>query len=405
VKKNNILIIAYACEPNTGSEPGVGWNFSNELAVDTNVWVVTRANNRDVIEKELKLNKNITINWVYIDLPHPFRWLKKHMPLGIQFYYMLWQWKAFFKCRQLSKKFDFLLAHHLTFGITWLAPIGSLLKVPFVWGPIGGGDTVPFNYLIKEKTSSIAQESLYLLLSRFVCRISFLNYIARKRSKFILFRSQSVEQHFPKTNPDRRFVLSETATRYVRSSPTIKPQTIKALCIGRQQYWKGYRYAVEGFCKYLASGGIGTLHLLGDGPENDHLKSIHQAYGSPEEIIFHGNVAHDDVLKNLETSSLLIHPSFRDGGSWSVIESLSYSVPVLAQNASGTADIVTKDCGILVNANSIKLDDGIANALHQLAKDRLLLEKLSKGALERVNSNYTWKKRVNDLKEIYNKIP
>ncbi len=404
MEKDNILIIAYACEPNQSSEPGVGWNYSTELSKTLNVWVVTRSNNRDVIERELNATSRININWIYVDMHPSFRWLKKHMPLGIQFYYMLWQWKAFFKCRKLTKKIDFALAHHLTFGITWLAPTASFLNIPFVWGPIGGGDTVPISYLIKERIPSIAQEVLYFIFSRVICRISLLNYIARKRTRAILFRSSSVECHFPKTRPEKRFVLSETATRSYRESPTIKPDTIQMLCIGRHQYWKGYKYAIEGFCKYLAEGGTGVLKLLGDGPESDSLKQIHRSYGSPNEIQFLGNVPHDEVLKNLESATAVIHPSFRDGGSWAVLESLSFGVPVIAQNASGTADIVTCECGILVDTKTIRLDDGIAQAIHRLSKDRELVEKLSNGAVERIKDNYLWEKRGQQLKEIYRDI-
>jgi len=404
VTKDNILVIAYACEPNSSSEPGVGWNFSTRLARDSNVWVVTRSNNRDIIEDELNTNPENNINWIYVDLPSPFRWLKKNMPLGTQFYYMLWQWIAYFKCRKLIKEVNFTLSHHLTFGVTWLAPIISLLNVPFVWGPIGGGDTVPMKYIFKERIPSIAQETLYATLTRIVCHVSLLNYIARKRSRAILFRSSSVECHFPKTNPESRFVISETALCGFRESPTIKPDTIQALCIGRHQYWKGYKYAIEGFCKYLADGGTGVLRVLGDGPENSVLKQVHRSYGSPDGIKFLGNVSHNEVLKNLEVASVLIHPSFRDGGSWSVVESLSRSVPVIAQNASGTTDIVTEDCGIIIDTVNIKLGDGIAEALHRLANDKNLLERLSKGSLDRIKNDYLWDKRCKDLKNIYHKI-
>lgn len=405
MKKDNILIIAYACEPNASSEPGVGWNFVKEISKDSNVWVVTRSNNREIIEKENNLTKNDNVNWVYVDLSYRFRWLKKNMPLGIQFYYMLWQWKVFFRCRKLIEEVDFKLVHHLTFGVTWLAPIACLLKPPFIWGPIGGGDTVPVGYLLKERFPAIAQELLYFTLTKVVCRISLLNYIARNRAKFILFRSKSVDAQFPKTNIHSRCVISETATSDIKSVLTIKPKEINAICVGRHQYWKGYRYAVEGFCKYLANGGTGTLHMFGDGPESAMLKDIHRSYGSPVEVKFHGNVSHDKVLEALETATVLIHPSFRDGGSWSVIEALSHSVPVIAQNASGTADIVTEDCGILVDTQDVELSDGIANALKTIANNDSLIEKLSSGAIERIQCNYTWEKRAQDLKAIYSKIP
>ena len=55
-KKLKILISAYACEPDKGSEPGVGWNWAKQISRFHEVWVITRKNNRPSIEKELEEN-------------------------------------------------------------------------------------------------------------------------------------------------------------------------------------------------------------------------------------------------------------------------------------------------------------------------------------------------------------
>ena len=44
-----VLISAYACEPNKGSEPGVGWNWALQMAKLNEVYVITRSNNRKII--------------------------------------------------------------------------------------------------------------------------------------------------------------------------------------------------------------------------------------------------------------------------------------------------------------------------------------------------------------------
>src|ERR1035441_781417 len=73
-----ILISAYACEPNAGSEPDVGWNWSVQAARHGNeVHVVTRANNRAGIESELAQHPVANLHFHYLDLPAIFRWGKK----------------------------------------------------------------------------------------------------------------------------------------------------------------------------------------------------------------------------------------------------------------------------------------------------------------------------------------
>ena len=63
--KKEVLLIAFACEPNKGSEPGVGWNWALYLSKYLNVTVVTRANNRNVIENELKSKFYPNLSFVY----------------------------------------------------------------------------------------------------------------------------------------------------------------------------------------------------------------------------------------------------------------------------------------------------------------------------------------------------
>ena len=51
-----ILLCAYACEPNKGSEPEVGWGTATSLAnndPENKYYVITRKNNKEKIEKQV----------------------------------------------------------------------------------------------------------------------------------------------------------------------------------------------------------------------------------------------------------------------------------------------------------------------------------------------------------------
>lgn len=73
----NILISAYGCEPDKGSEPGAGWNWAVEVAKRHKVTVLTRANNRCSIEKELQVNPRPNMSFIYYDLPESIKKYKK----------------------------------------------------------------------------------------------------------------------------------------------------------------------------------------------------------------------------------------------------------------------------------------------------------------------------------------
>lgn len=81
-KKLNILLSAYACEPNKGSEPGIGWNWAIEIAKRGHVvTVLTRGNNKSVITKETDLPQNLS--FIYYDLPDSLLLIKKVSFLSI----------------------------------------------------------------------------------------------------------------------------------------------------------------------------------------------------------------------------------------------------------------------------------------------------------------------------------
>src|ERR1700756_411917 len=109
-----ILLSAYACEPNKGSEPGVGWNWALALARrGYEVHVITRSNNRSPIEQACTW-PDPRLTFQYYDLP---RWLRfwKHWPGGIYLYYLLWQIGAYQVANRLHAKERFDCVQHITF--------------------------------------------------------------------------------------------------------------------------------------------------------------------------------------------------------------------------------------------------------------------------------------------------
>lgn len=135
-----VLLSAYACEPNRGSEPDIGWQWALAYRDVAELWVLTRANNRSVIEAWEKSHGATGIHWLWVDAPEWVLRLKKRLGRpGILLYYWLWQWFAACTAR-VSEERDgpFAWAHQLT--MNGFREPGRLdrLRAPLVWGPIGG---------------------------------------------------------------------------------------------------------------------------------------------------------------------------------------------------------------------------------------------------------------------------
>jgi len=189
-----VLISAYACEPNKGSEPGVGWNWAKQIAKFSDAWVITRKNNREVIEEELKKNPEPNLHFFYADFPNWMRFWKKGQR-GVHLYYLLWQFAAYFQARRLIKEIKFDIAHHITFVNDWLPSFLAFLPIPFVWGPIGSNKPIPFKYLpsIKEYVSDRVKHFLRLILKI----INPFYFLTLFKSKEIILISKGQYQIFP----------------------------------------------------------------------------------------------------------------------------------------------------------------------------------------------------------------
>ena len=103
-----VLISAYICAPNRGSEPGAGWNWSLAAAQDNDVWVITRESNRPAIEAELAAHPHPRLHFVYVELP-PWGLRLKKGERGIRYfsYYTLWQLAALRTARKLHEEVRF----------------------------------------------------------------------------------------------------------------------------------------------------------------------------------------------------------------------------------------------------------------------------------------------------------
>src|SRR6266481_3580042 len=90
-----VLISAYACEPNKGSEPEVGWQWALQMARFHEVTVLTQSKNQLVIESALRDlgGRQPEPRFIYHQLPKLLQGLRK-FPAGLRIYYVFWQKSA-----------------------------------------------------------------------------------------------------------------------------------------------------------------------------------------------------------------------------------------------------------------------------------------------------------------------
>jgi len=403
-----VIISAYACEPHKGSEPGVGWNWVKQIAKFAEVWVITRANNRGVIEAELKKNPEPNLHFVYYDVPKWFSFWKKKTR-GLHFYYSLWQIGIYKIARKIHKQRKFDLVHHLTFGNLWLPTFMFFLKIPFIWGPIGGGEQVPWefrkNYSIWGKTQEIFRDIILYLL-----KINPLFLYSCRKADTIIVRTKETFRKLPRRFYRKAIKMIETGTQAINFSEIkrdAKKNNIQILSVGRLIHWKGFDLALKAFAiAFRESNNVRIrMSIVGDGSERKRLMDICQNENISQYIMFTGYLSHEDVLGYMCRSDIFLFPSFKEGGAWVLFEAMLSRLPIICLDVAGAGEIINNECGIKVKPITPEQTiNDLAAALLRLIENPDLREKMGAAGQRRVKEYYSWDKKGEFIHQIYQKV-
>jgi colanic acid/amylovoran biosynthesis glycosyltransferase len=90
---------------------------------------------------------------------------------------------------------------------------------------------------------------------------------------------------------------------------------------------------------------------FGDGPEMSEIKTIAKELPGHIQAELMGAVPHNELMKYFRTTSidLFLNVSRSEGVPVSVMEAMSFGIPVIATNVGGTSEIVSGKTGLLID--------------------------------------------------------
>jgi glycosyltransferase involved in cell wall biosynthesis len=332
-----ILVFAYACEPGKGSEPEAGWMWSRMLARLGETWVITRANNREAIESQLhRIPERDRLHFQYVDLPPSVRRWKRGQR-GVRLYYLLWQWAALRRARQLHASLRYDLVWHLTLANAWLGSVGPMVGAPFVYGPVGGGVTTPTSLLPVLGVRGLAYEA-----ARRAARTwgRFMNPLARlawARARLILVQSSDTRRWLPSRHRSKTEVLPNVMLDGPPSRrPTGRSTKRRVLFGARTIAWKGGALALRA----MASMPDWTLLVAGSGSDGPRLRRLARKLGVQRRVHFLGHVPRDELLELMRhEADVFLYPSLHDDAGWAVVEAASFGLPVVCVAVGGPPEL------------------------------------------------------------------
>jgi glycosyltransferase involved in cell wall biosynthesis len=350
------------------------------------------------------------VDFEYIDAPAWAVRLKRK-ERGLYFYYIVWQWLAYKRASVLVARSHFDYVVQLTFGSIWLPTFMHWLGVPFIWGPIGGGEAIPFRLIAMLPIGSrIAQYFRYVLIATVRFNPVVMRPIAEARH--ILARTEDTARLIPAAFISKVRVVPETGVSqenlksWSRQPRIGSPSPIRVIYTGRLVGFKNVGAAIRAVARARALGHQIHFLIVGDGPERSSLAKLACMLNVADCVEFRGAVSHEEVLRALCESDIYLFPSLREAGVWSLIEAMAVGLPSICVNASGMALITDEQSAIRIAPTSQEgLVSGFADALMKLARSKELRQTLGDAAKRRIEQRFLWDDKVSVIKELLEQRP
>ncbi|MDB9783028.1 glycosyltransferase [Winogradskyella sp.] len=401
-----ILISAYACEPLKGSEQGVGWNWVLQMAKHNKLHVITRANNQGPIETHLPKDVAENITFHYYDT-HPFIKGLKNKAKGLYFYYFFWQLGIVQLTNRLKKENTFDYSIHLTMGSIWMPTFLPLLNIPFIWGPIGGGEGIPKPFLSMLPTKNRFVQTLRYFL-KYTVYINPFVLIPSYKAVSIITRTNNTKNFIPSIFKNKVKVYLETSMEpsvfNFKKDISIKNKTINLIITGRLVPFKNVISVVNAL-KYISSEYNYQLTIIGSGSEEKKIRNALVLLNLSNKVKFIKETTRNEVLTALSKSDIYLFPSLREGGSWALMEAMAVGLPVICLNWSGM-EIITDDASAirLPVTNPQQMPKDLASAICKLIDNPTLRNEMGMHGRERIKNVFDWDAKGTFMENLLNEL-
>jgi glycosyltransferase involved in cell wall biosynthesis len=400
-----VLVSAYACEPDKGSEPGVGWNWVCAIAAHHEVWICTKGNNRESIERELNANPNRNVHFIYVDVPRVLSFWKKGQR-GVHLYYYLWQFVAFCKAIRLHRKLHFDMGHHITFVNAWMWTFLALMPIPFIWGPIGTNAKLPPQLLpnAKERAKYWIRYRLQGLMRTF----DPLYWLSAIRADLILVINKETGNLFPLRFVAEKKIIVEPAIGTEKIEEAGKRDrkngVFNVLYAGRFITIKGAHLAIEAFTGFSKRRENVHFTVIGEGPLEKGMRDVVRKNHSENIVTFSRWMPRSSVLEIMQTSDVFLFPTM-EGSGMVVLEAMAAGLPVVCLNWGGPRSLVDGRTGIRVKVEGYEQTiESLAKALEYLYDNPEIMSEMGRSALERVSDMFTWNQKIRIIDKYYENL-
>lgn len=169
---------------------------------------------------------------------------------------------------------------------------------------------------------------------------------------------------------------------------------------------KGHKYLIEAIKKLTKEGYDVICQFYGDGLLKEDLEKMIKKTKLQDRVLIKGQICHEDLLKLYEEKKVdcVVLPSIttesgeKEGIPVSLMEAMSYKIPVISTNTGGIPELLSNSAGIIVEQkNSEKLKE----AIKLLINNNNIKKKTTDIGFSKVCNEFNSNKVVNELTNLF----
>lgn len=348
-----ILLSAYACIPNQGSEQATGWTYATTLSQNgLRVHCLTLIDGREVIEPVLAAGAFPNLTVQYVTLPDWVNTFCHKGLIGMYFHYLYWQWQAYKMAQLLNQTVRFDLVHHVTYGSIQLGSFMYKLGIPLIFGPVGGGQRAP-KQLKRYFGAYWSREWMRDWVGTLLQYTNPAFYRTVKEADRVVVTNQDTYVLARKLRPARAIDRIWDAGLSRSFLPVVAPphypgKTLKLLWVGRLLPRKALELSIQALGQVDPVVPVELTIVGGKGEMAALVPQYIDRYGVRERVNWVGHVSYQAVKEFYERSDVFFFTSLRDSCPHQLLEAMGYALPVVTLDLHGQAELVDASTGIRV---------------------------------------------------------
>jgi glycosyltransferase involved in cell wall biosynthesis len=316
---------------------------------------------------------------------------------------MRWQRQALKVARELDRKIDFDVVHHVSFGSLHLgSPLWRLDK-PFVFGPVGGGQIAPRGFR-RYLRGGWLTELLRSFVVRYFTGILFAARSTVANADLVLVVNEETREwanrlggrhvKYMATGGIPESLISASPSKRRRGGP------LRILWVGRLLPRKAVLLALEAL-KQISSEVEFRCTILGDGKQGRYLAGWIEDLDLNDRVDWRGQVSWAEAMEAYRRHDVFLFTTLRETEGLQLLEAMAGGAAVVTLDHHGPRMVVPTGAGIKVPVTTPeKTVAGLARALERLAREPDTVNAMGLAGVKWAAEN-TWEKKAASAGALY----